>query len=65
MYIDPHPPDILSMPECYHDLREIFSKAKATSLPPQRPYDCAIDLLLNTSPLRGDSTPSQLPRHRQ
>ncbi|KAI3352597.1 hypothetical protein L3Q82_005532 [Scortum barcoo] len=29
----------------YHDLAPVFSKAKATSLPPHRPYDCPIDLL--------------------
>lgn len=29
----------------YHDLRIVFSKEKAQSLPPHRPYDSAIDLL--------------------
>ncbi|TKS65685.1 Retrovirus-related Pol polyprotein [Collichthys lucidus] len=38
---------------CYHELREVFNKAKATSLPPHRPYDCAIDLLPGTAPPRG------------
>lgn len=28
----------------------MFSKAKAMVLPPHRPYDCAIDLLLVTTP---------------
>jgi hypothetical protein len=27
------------------DLWEVFSKVRATSLPPHRPYDCGIDLL--------------------
>jgi hypothetical protein len=36
--------DITGVPAVYHDLKEVFSKAKATSLPPHRPYDCAIDL---------------------
>ncbi|KAI3357361.1 hypothetical protein L3Q82_015796 [Scortum barcoo] len=30
---------------CYHDLKEVFSKSWATSLPPQRESDCAIDLI--------------------
>ncbi|KAL1267154.1 hypothetical protein QQF64_002829 [Cirrhinus molitorella] len=37
----------------YHDLCRVFSKSRATSLPPHRPYDCAIDLLLGTSPHKG------------
>ena len=41
------------MPDVYHDLGEVFSKSKATSLPPHRAYDCAIDLLSGTSPPRG------------
>ncbi|KAL0204545.1 hypothetical protein M9458_002563 [Cirrhinus mrigala] len=38
------------IPTCHHDLSEIFSKAKATLLPPHRPWDCAIDLLPNAMP---------------
>lgn len=34
-----------SVPSCYHHLREVFSIAKALSLPPHRPYDCPIDLI--------------------
>ena len=37
--------DLNSVPSCYHHLRQVFSKTKALSLPPHRPYDCAIDLL--------------------
>ena len=37
-------PDFTKVPPCYLDLKEAFNKAKATSLPPHRPYDCAIDL---------------------
>lgn len=33
------------MPSCYHHLCEVFSKAKAPSLPPHRSYDFAIDLI--------------------
>lgn len=46
-------PDLSGVPEEYHDLREVFSKARATVLPPHRPYDCAIDLLPGTTPPRG------------
>ncbi|KAI3357847.1 hypothetical protein L3Q82_016237 [Scortum barcoo] len=38
-------PDISKVPPCYHDLKEVFNKAKAMSLPPHREWDCAIDLL--------------------
>lgn len=46
-------PDLSCVPPCYLDLKEAFSKARAASLPPHRPYDCAIDLLPGTSPPRG------------
>lgn len=46
-------PDLAGVPAEYHDFKEVFSKSKATSLPPHRPYDCAIDLLPGTSPPRG------------
>ncbi|KAI3356775.1 hypothetical protein L3Q82_003447 [Scortum barcoo] len=35
-------PDLSRVPPCYHDLREVFNKTKATSLPPHRPWDCTI-----------------------
>ena len=38
-------PDLTTVPSCYHQLKEVFSKSKALSLPPHRPYDCAIDLI--------------------
>ncbi|MGL4250315.1 MAG: DUF4939 domain-containing protein, partial [Aeromonas sp.] len=47
------PGDLSGVPEEYHDLREVFSRSRATSLPPHRPYDCSIDLLPGTSPPRG------------
>ena len=37
--------DLSRVPACYLDLKEVFDKTKATSLPPHRPYDCPIDLL--------------------
>ncbi|KAL0147091.1 hypothetical protein M9458_057615 [Cirrhinus mrigala] len=47
------PVSLADVPEVYHDLRAVFSKTRASSLPPHRPYDCAIDLLPGTSPPRG------------
>ncbi|KAJ8374999.1 hypothetical protein SKAU_G00055790 [Synaphobranchus kaupii] len=38
-------PDLTNVPSEYHDLAQVFSKSRALSLPPHRPYDCAIDLL--------------------
>ncbi|KAI2659768.1 Transposon Tf2-6 polyprotein [Labeo rohita] len=40
----------VNIPSCYDDLSEVFSKTKATQLPPHRPWDCAIDLLPNAMP---------------
>ncbi|KAI3371920.1 hypothetical protein L3Q82_006793 [Scortum barcoo] len=37
--------DLSGVPPAYHDLQEVFNKDKALSLPPHRPYDCAIELL--------------------
>jgi len=38
-------PDLTTVPTCYHHLKKVFNKTKATSLPPHRPYVCGIDLL--------------------
>ncbi|XP_072771297.1 uncharacterized protein KIAA0040 homolog isoform X2 [Nerophis lumbriciformis] len=46
-------PDLKSVPPCYHQLREAFSKTKAMSLPPHRPYDCAIDLISGSNIPKG------------
>lgn len=59
----PAPPDLTNVPVEYHDLAEVFSKERALSLPPHRPYDCAIDLLpgatLPSSRLYNLSKPEQ------
>ncbi len=47
------PGDLFGVPEDYHDLRAVFSRSRATSLPPHRPYDCSIELLPGTMPPRG------------
>uniref|UniRef100_A0A4W5K9D1 ribonuclease H n=1 Tax=Hucho hucho TaxID=62062 RepID=A0A4W5K9D1_9TELE len=46
-------PDLSAIPAKYQDLREVFSKARATLLPPHQPYDCRIDFLPGTTPPRG------------
>ncbi len=46
-------PDLSAVPPAYLDLNEVFNKSRASSLPPHRPYDCAIDLLPGTSPPKG------------
>lgn len=37
--------DLSNVPAEYLHLKEVFSKSQAASLPPHRPYDCAIELL--------------------
>uniref|UniRef100_A0A8C6M2A9 Gypsy retrotransposon integrase-like protein 1 n=1 Tax=Nothobranchius furzeri TaxID=105023 RepID=A0A8C6M2A9_NOTFU len=39
------PPDLSQVPEIYHDLQQVFSRDRAATLPPHRPFDCGIDLL--------------------
>lgn len=46
-------PEFWKVPTEYHDLKELFNKVKATSLPPHMPYDHAIDLIPGTTPPRG------------
>uniref|UniRef100_A0A8P4GJA5 Gypsy retrotransposon integrase-like protein 1 n=1 Tax=Dicentrarchus labrax TaxID=13489 RepID=A0A8P4GJA5_DICLA len=59
----PEPPDLSAVPVEYHDLGEVFSKHRAVTLPPHRPYDCAIELLpgstLPTSRLYNLSRPER------
>ena len=45
----PKPVDLTSVPSAYHHLQEVFSKDRALSLPPHRPYDCCINLLSGAS----------------
>lgn len=46
-------PFLSSVPPEYLDLKLVFSKTRATTLPPLCPYDCAIELPPGTSPPRG------------
>ncbi|KAI3366209.1 hypothetical protein L3Q82_010033 [Scortum barcoo] len=40
-----YPDRVAKVPSCYHDIKEVFSKSRATSLPPHRESDYAIDLI--------------------
>ncbi|KAL0160767.1 hypothetical protein M9458_044492 [Cirrhinus mrigala] len=51
----PDNPKPINLPPCYQDLSEVFSKTKATQLPPHRPWDCSIDLLPNAMPPKSKS----------
>ena len=35
-----NPDSLLHAPDCYRGLKQVFSKAQATSLPHHRQYDC-------------------------
>ncbi|XP_062842684.1 uncharacterized protein lrfn4b [Trichomycterus rosablanca] len=58
------PTELSQVPAEYLDLKEVFSRTRAASLPPHRPYDCAIDLLSGTSPPRGRLFSLSLPEHK-
>lgn len=45
--------DEFIVPPEYQDIKEVFSETEANVLPPHHPYDCAIELLLGTTPPRG------------
>lgn len=46
-------PDLSAVPTEYLDLKPVFSKSRATTLPPHRLYDCTVKLLPGTSPPKG------------
>lgn len=46
-------PNLSNVPPVYLDLKEVFNKSRATSLPLHRPYDCTIDLLHGVSLPKG------------
>lgn len=48
----------------YHSLHELFSKYKATSLPPHPAYNCAINLLPGTALPRGRICSLSEPEHK-
>ncbi|XP_052438271.1 uncharacterized protein LOC127977408 [Carassius gibelio] len=50
------PGDFSGVLEEYHDLRMVFSRSRAASLPPHSPYDCSIDLLPARARGRGEDS---------
>lgn len=53
----------VQIPEEYKTFTDVFSKNKASGLPPHRPYDCTIDLLPGTTPARGRIYPLSSTEH--
>lgn len=51
----------VNIPTEYLELKEVFSKSKATKLPPHCPWDCAIDLLPKSSPPKSKVYPLTIP----
>ncbi|KAK3513184.1 hypothetical protein QTP70_009766 [Hemibagrus guttatus] len=49
------------IPHAYADFKEVFSEERAAHLPSHQVWDCAIDLLPNTSPPEGRIYPLLLP----
>ena len=43
-------PDLSNVPSEYHKFADVFSKTKAETLPPHRPYDLKINLKEGTQP---------------
>lgn len=44
LYVPPH------IPKEFQEIRDVFGKAKVSDLPLHCPYNCAIDLLLGSTP---------------
>ncbi|KAK3505976.1 hypothetical protein QTP70_002185 [Hemibagrus guttatus] len=52
------------LPRQYMDFQEVFSEERAARLPSHQVWDCAIDLLPNTSPPKGRIYPLSLPESK-
>ncbi|KAK3524658.1 hypothetical protein QTP86_000497 [Hemibagrus guttatus] len=52
------------LPHQYTDFQEVFSEERAARLPRHQVWDCAIDLLSNTSPPKGRIYPLSLPESK-
>lgn len=46
----------------YSDFMEVYSKEKTIQLPLHRPWDCAIDPMPNSMPLRSKAYPLSVPK---
>ena len=63
-----HSVDLSCIPEEYHEFAEVFSKAKADTLAPHRPYDLKINLEEGSNPPFGpiySMSPSELQSLRE
>ncbi len=58
---DPASASSFKIPAYYQDFSDVFSKSKASQLPPHCPWDCTIDLLHNAMPPKSKVYP--LSRH--
>lgn len=56
--------DLSMVPEVYLDLKEVFNKARAMSLPPNHPYSCAMSSSLGRHHPRVVCNPSPVLRGR-
>ncbi|KAL1022008.1 hypothetical protein UPYG_G00021010 [Umbra pygmaea] len=56
-----NPSGPIHVPSQYHKFAQVFSKEKATHLPPHRPWDCSIDILPDASFPKGRIYPLSLP----
>ncbi|KAL0186184.1 hypothetical protein M9458_017854, partial [Cirrhinus mrigala] len=57
----PEPAYTPEIPAEYMSFQDVFSKQAATQLPPHRPWDCAIDLLLEAQLPKGRVYPLSIP----
>lgn len=49
--------DLPGVPRCYYNIKQVFRRSQASSLPPHRPLDCVIDQLPWGASLEEDYTP--------
>ncbi|KAK3571176.1 hypothetical protein QTP86_004921 [Hemibagrus guttatus] len=54
----------LEIPTCYAPFSDVFCPKRASKLPPHRPWDCAIDLLLGEPVPRGRIYPLSIPEEK-
>ncbi|KAK3520635.1 hypothetical protein QTP70_029419 [Hemibagrus guttatus] len=52
------------IPACYAPFSDVFCPKRASKLPPHRPWDCAIDLLLGEPVPRGKIYPLSIPEEK-
>ncbi|KAK3538694.1 hypothetical protein QTP86_013036 [Hemibagrus guttatus] len=54
----------LQIPTCYAPFSDVFCPKRASKLPPHRPWDCGIDLLLGEPVPRGRIYPLSIPEEK-